>query len=158
MNIKFFIKTIAVVFVMITITFSENVRAGFQIKEKTEIQLDDPPLLEEVRHLYYDMIFKGEISMLSVVDSTRFYLTLNGTNAPVPESVKNDGKCLGTVGQIGNEKDREQFEKDHKKLLEENPDKIVVCYFEIKSDYLEAWYITTDDEVSLFIKTTDAGH
>ncbi|MDR1172222.1 MAG: hypothetical protein LBL24_07200, partial [Bacteroidales bacterium] len=96
-------------------------------------------------HLYYDMIFKGEIRILSVTDSTRHELIM-GTNvlsAHIPENVKKEGKCLGTIGQIGNEKDKEQFKKDHKKLLEDNPDKIVTCYFAIKSGYLEAWYITT---------------
>ncbi|MDR1097579.1 MAG: hypothetical protein LBL57_05555 [Tannerella sp.] len=146
MNIKFFTKKAAVVFVIITITtaFSEYVWAGFQMKEKIEIRPDEPdePPSEWVLSALYNMLFEGKISMLSV-DPPGFQFKGSESNVPVPESVKKEGKCLGTIGQIGNEKDKEQFKKDHKKLLEDNPDKIVTCYFEIKSGYLEAWYTTT---------------
>ncbi|MDR1097419.1 MAG: hypothetical protein LBL57_04740, partial [Tannerella sp.] len=92
MNIKFFTQKAAVVFIMITITtaFSECVWAGFQMKEKIEIrpdEPDEPPPLKDILHLYYDMIFKGEIRILSVTDSTRHELIM-GTNvlsAHIPE-------------------------------------------------------------------------
>ncbi|MDR1154800.1 MAG: hypothetical protein LBL04_08810, partial [Bacteroidales bacterium] len=94
MNIKFFTQKAAVVFVMITITtaFSECVWAGFQIKEKIEIQPDEPDE-PELLQLYYNMIFKGEISMWSV-DLTRHRgaLTMeNVSSAHIPESVKKEG-------------------------------------------------------------------
>ncbi|MDR1153970.1 MAG: hypothetical protein LBL04_04610 [Bacteroidales bacterium] len=115
------------------------------MKEKIEIRPDEPeePPSGWVLSALYNMLFEGGISMLSV-DPTGFK-SFKGSesNAHIPENVQKEGKCLGTIGQIGNEKDKEQFKKNHKKLLEDNPDKIVTCYFEIKSGYLEAWYITT---------------